>query len=68
MENEANQLLHSLKKNYQCHQSNLKNSGAKNIAWTSYDGNQWSLKHDNYTKSLVQDAGMCSRINNVLAY
>ncbi|KAG1145100.1 hypothetical protein G6F37_009730 [Rhizopus arrhizus] len=35
MENEANQLLHSLEKNYQCHQSNLKNSGAKNIAWTS---------------------------------
>lgn len=46
-------------KNYECHKSNLAHSGSKNIAWTTYDivNKAWSLRYDNYTSALIQDAG-----------
>lgn len=45
--------------NYECHKSNLAHSGSKNIAWTMYDAanKAWTLRYDNYTSSLIQDAG-----------
>ncbi|CEG66001.1 hypothetical protein RMATCC62417_02662 [Rhizopus microsporus] len=58
MEDYASQLYSSLKVNYECHKSNLDLSGAKNIAWTSYDGSTWTLKYDNYTNTLIEDSGM----------
>lgn len=57
MEYYASQLYSSLKVNYECHKSNLLLAGAKNIAWTSYDGSAWTLKYDNYTNTLIEDSG-----------
>ncbi|CEP19384.1 hypothetical protein [Parasitella parasitica] len=46
--------------NYECHKSNLAQSGSKNIAWTTYDvvNKAWTIRYDNYTSRLIQDAGM----------
>lgn len=57
IEDYASQLYSSLQVNYECHKKNLVLSGAKNIAWTSYDGSTWTLKYDNYTSTLIEDSG-----------
>ncbi|KAI8380390.1 hypothetical protein BD560DRAFT_11803 [Blakeslea trispora] len=66
LEQEAKSVFDQIQDKYNCHKSNLANSGSKNIAWTRYDSSNkvWTLQYDHYIHSLIKDAGMKLVVEN----
>lgn len=58
LENRALQIYNNILGQYQCRKSNLATSGAKTIAVTLYERNQWTLVTSRYFSTLISDAGM----------
>lgn len=59
METFGQQVYSAIEDKYNCHKSNLAKSGKKNIAWTTYDSvaKLWTIHSDQYTNTLIYDAG-----------
>ncbi|ORZ15336.1 hypothetical protein BCR42DRAFT_51969 [Absidia repens] len=58
--NAYNVYENNIQQQYTCRKDNVANAGAKTIAITHYDKNEWSLLQNNnsYYSTLISDAGM----------
>jgi ABC-type Fe3+-hydroxamate transport system substrate-binding protein len=57
-EKEAISILDTIKRQYNCHASNLATTSKRpTIAWTSYQQGEWYMYREPYFQQLLKDAG-----------